>query len=271
RRCGRSSAGAVQNHGLTRLPKPDPRSSSARKPAPAEGAELAWQSTALRDSVNARVSKQRPSRRSPNSSHRAASRASRRDSAAFWRRRVFRNTYRRNGRTLRVNRWSVKVQHRGTRRTFSLAAPSRPQAAREAQSLCQTIRTVGWDAATQARQRNASTSIRQASGASRAGPTKSDARYWKERLVRRKYMEARMTRGNEFSVRIEHGGIDHYFPLGTDDVERAAAQALAIYRSIVTQGWEAAFEQFSREITVAVFWSTSPVACTYTTLFTFAG
>jgi len=80
-----------------------------------------------------------------------------------------------------------------------------------------------------------------------------------------------MTRGNEFSVRIEHGGIDHYFPLGTDDVERAAAQALAIYRSIVTQGWEAAFEQFSREITVAVFWSTSPVACTYTTLFTFAG
>jgi len=70
---------------------------------------------------------------------------------------------------------------------------------------------------------------------------------------------------------MEHEGAYQYFPLGTDDEERAAIEALNLYQTILTKGWEAAFQQFSREITVAIFWSTSPVACTYTTLFTFPG
>jgi len=195
----------------------------------------------------------------------------RRDSAAFWRRRVFRNSYTRDGRTLRVQRWSVKIQHRARRQTFSLNAVSRAEAAREAQSLCHIIRTEGWDAARQALGLGAVASGRPAPGTGRGGWSKSDARYWRERLIHSKYTEARLSRMQEFSVRIEHEGIDHYFPLGTDDPERAAAQALKIYEVIVTKGWEAAFHQFPREITLAIFWSTSPVACTYTTLFTFAG
>jgi len=70
-------------------------------------------------------------------------------------------------------------------------------------------------------------------------------------------------------VRMEDEGIYHYFPLGTEDEERAASSALKIYRTVATKGWDTAFQKFSREITVAIFWSTSPVACTYTTLFTF--
>jgi DNA-binding NarL/FixJ family response regulator len=69
-------------------------------------------------------------------------------------------------------------------------------------------------------------------------------------------------------VRIEDEGVYQYFPLGTDDAECAAARALSIYQTIKAKGWEAAFHEFSREITVAIFWSTSPVACTYTTLYT---
>ena len=192
-----------------------------------------------------------------------------RDSAAFWRRRVFRNTYTRDGRTLRVRRWSVKIQHRARRQTFSLTAVSRAEAAREAQSLCHIIRTEGWEAARQAPGLGALASARRASGTGRGGWSKSDPRYWRERLIHSKYRDARLLPIKEFTVRIEDGGTYRYFPLGTDDEERAAAEALKIYRRILTKGWEAAFRQFPREITVAIFWSTSPVACTYTTLFTF--
>ncbi|PYK99328.1 MAG: hypothetical protein DME19_09040 [Verrucomicrobia bacterium] len=194
-----------------------------------------------------------------------------RRSDAFWRRRVFRNTYTRKGRAIRVKKWSVKIQHRGRRRTFSLAARSRPEAAREAQSLYQLIRARGWEALARVYGRPGASSARPASSSRSHELSKSDRLYWKERLIRRKYMEARLTHSKEFSVRMDQEGIAHYFPLGTDDEERAAEEALKIYRTIATRGWETAFQQFSREITVAIFWSTSPVACTYTTLFTFPG
>jgi len=107
------------------------------------------------------------------------------------------------------------------------------------------------------------------SGPSRDEFSRSDVRYWQARLIQTKYSEARMTPNKEFSVRIEHKGVYQYFPLGTQEEAAAAAKGLKIYHAIVADGWEAAFRQFSREITVAIFWSTSPVACTYTTLFTF--
>ena len=170
---------------------------------------------------------------------------------------------------MRVKRWSVKIQHRGKRRTFTLATASRSEAAREARSIYQIIRAKGWEAAAQACGRPGLSFSRKASDGNHDELSKFDVCYWKERLIRRKYIDARLTQATEFSVRMEHEGGDHYFPLGTDDEERASGKALKIYQTIVTRGWEAAFQQFSREITVAIFWSTSPVACTYATLFTF--
>jgi DNA-binding NarL/FixJ family response regulator len=98
---------------------------------------------------------------------------------------------------------------------------------------------------------------------------KTDVRYWKSHLIQRRYTDlARPTPGNEYSARIEHEGIGYFFPLGSHDETRAAANAIKIYSTVVRHGWAAACQRFSREITVAVFWGLSPVACTYTTMFT---
>ena len=87
----------------------------------------------------------------------------------------------------------------------------------------------------------------------------------------RKYIDlAKLTPGNEYSALIEHEGTSFFFPLGADEQGRAAAKALEIYRSVVDHGWKATCARYSREITVAIFWSNNPVACTYTTLLTAA-
>jgi len=169
---------------------------------------------------------------------------------------------------LRVKKWSVKIQHEGKRRTFSLAAASKMKAAREAHGIYQVVRSGGWEAAARARAHTASPPTRRVSIPRRNELLKSDVRYWRERLIHSKYTEARPARPKEFSVRIEDEGVYQYFPLGTDDAECAAGRALKIYQTIRTKGWEAAFREFPREIAVAIFWSTSPVACTYTTLYT---
>lgn len=212
------------------------------------------------------MSKRRPSARRPGRGSRPQSAGS----LAAWQRRVFRNSYTRRGRTLRVRGWSVKLQHQGRRRTFSLKSRSRAMAAREAQSLCHGIRTRGWDSAPPA-QNPGAVPGRRGPAAARLESDRSDARYWQERLIHSKYMDARPDRRKEFSARIEHDGIYQYFPLETDQEGPAAGRALAVYRTVLSQGWEEAFRRFPREITVAIFWSTSPVACTYTTLFTFPG
>jgi DNA-binding NarL/FixJ family response regulator len=96
----------------------------------------------------------------------------------------------------------------------------------------------------------------------------SDRRFWRSRLIRRRYTEAiKFVRGPEYSTRIEHDGMSFFFPLGSDDEDRAAAKAAEIYSTVVGQGWKAAFERFPREITVAVFWVWNPLVCTYTTLY----
>jgi DNA-binding NarL/FixJ family response regulator len=73
---------------------------------------------------------------------------------------------------------------------------------------------------------------------------------------------------HELSVRIDHEGTGHYFPLGTPGCRLAARRALRIYRTIVGQGWEAANQHFSRELTVAFRWLDVPLAWTYTTIHT---
>ena len=98
--------------------------------------------------------------------------------------------------------------------------------------------------------------------------SKSNAHYWKARLIRRSYTEAiKLIRGQEYSTRIEHGGVSFFFPLGSDDEDRAALRAIQIHSTIANEGWQAACDRIPREITVAVFWGWNPMACTYTTLY----
>ncbi len=97
---------------------------------------------------------------------------------------------------------------------------------------------------------------------------KTDPRFWKSRLIRRRYTEAiQSVQESEYSTRIEHGGVSFFFPLGSDDEERAAAKAVEIHSTVVKKGWPAAYKMFPREITVAVFWVWNPLVCTYTTLY----
>jgi len=98
----------------------------------------------------------------------------------------------------------------------------------------------------------------------------TDARYWKTRLIQRKYCEPiQLAAGLEYSTRIEHDGRSFFFPLGSGNPNRAAERALQIHRTVVKEGWTTACARHSREIAAAIFWSWSPIACTYTTLYTF--
>jgi DNA-binding NarL/FixJ family response regulator len=188
----------------------------------------------------------------------------RRTTLRYWAARLARASYTRGGRLIRLRTWTVKIQHRGRRHTFSLGALPRQAAARRARALYQAIVTRGWDAVLGGR---ATRAVR--------GPTTGPVapalhpRYWRRRLLARRYTEGlRPRHAGELSARIEHGGESHYFPLGTADAARAARQAAHIYRTVLTAGWAAARAAFPREITVAVFWATSPLAVTYTTLYT---
>src|SRR5512137_861694 len=93
-----------------------------------------------------------------------------------WLRRVFHNTYTRRGRRIAVRGWSVKLQYRGQRRTFSLTASTRLGAAAEARAIQEKISSEGWEAV-----------VRQY-GSRRGGAyPRADAGYWKERLLLRNY------------------------------------------------------------------------------------
>ena len=99
-----------------------------------------------------------------------------------------------------------------------------------------------------------------------------DADYWAQRLIHREYtMGVHPRVPQELSVRIDHAGSGHYFPLGTDDPRLAATRALRTYQTIVSHGWEMANRQFSRELTVAFRWLDVPLAWTYTTIHTQPG
>jgi DNA-binding NarL/FixJ family response regulator len=186
-------------------------------------------------------------------------------SIRYWSERLYRNSYTRAGRLLRVRGWSVKIQHEGRRRTFSLGAVPRSLAARRARALHRTIVTRGWEAVLAH-----PFALPRTSGGRGAPPVNAaQARYWQRRLLTRRYTEGlRPQLAGELSVRIEHAGQSRYFPLGTADRAAAARRAAEIYRTLVAEGWHHVARRIAREITVAVFWSHEPLACTYTTLFT---
>lgn len=186
--------------------------------------------------------------------------------AAYWRGRIFKNTFTRNGQRTALRGWSVKIQHQGQRRTFSLAARNRTVGAREAWQLHRTILTHGW-AAVAPRTSSLGGKASDPAGETRSGAVgRLDADHWKRRLLHRKHLEPVDARApREFSVRIEHARTSHYFPLGTDDETAAAEQARCIYQTVVEAGWAIANEKFPRELTLALRWLDNPLAWTYTT------
>jgi DNA-binding NarL/FixJ family response regulator len=187
----------------------------------------------------------------------------------YWRERLFKNSFTYRGDRHQVRHWSVKIQHFGTRKTFSLQAIDEKQAATEACGLYKAIVNRGWERVIAERaDRNAEA---QQSASEVASPKQNgnDASYWAQRLIHRKYTQAfRPNADREFSVRVEHAGTSYYFPLESDKEKVAAKNAARIYRAVATQGWESACKRFSRELSVAFRWSDNPLAWTYTTVLT---
>lgn len=202
------------------------------------------------------VSKNRPSNRAVRAIAAERCPAPTKGDVAYWRRRLFRNSYTYKGRLARVRSWSVKLQHRGERRTFSLTASRKDDAAQEAHQLYQKLVKEGWEA------------VGPEPSRLRAVP-RSDATFWKQRLVRRPHHDPTApVPANGFSVRIVHEGAAWYFPLGSDDERHAAERARRIHLTVFHQGWAAACSAFSRELAVAVHWAANPLVWTYATLHT---
>ena len=185
----------------------------------------------------------------------------------YWRKRLFKCRYTYKGERFETRNWSVKIQYRGRRKTFALRSNRRSQAAVEACELYRALVSRGWEGAIrQGGRKPLQTSFWPAEPLS-PDADKFNASYWEQSLIHREYtMRLEPGVSRELSVRIDHAGTGHYFPLGTDNHRRAARAALRIYQTIASQGWEAANKRYSRELTVAFRWFDSPLAWTYTTV-----
>jgi len=185
-----------------------------------------------------------------------------------WRRRLFRNTYRRAGRTRELHHWSVKIQHRGVRRTLTLRAGDPDAAAREAAALYQRIIAGGW-AALPAEPPPHGSSGESAAPAAASGRSKTAAQFARLRLTTR----ARPGGGEieDILAHLDHAGRSHHFPLGTAEPAEALRRARRIQRALASHGLDEACRRFARELTLALHWSANPVAWTYFTLQTAPG
>src|ERR1051326_4236954 len=63
----------------------------------------------------------------------------------YWKDRLFRNSFTYRGDRHEVRHWSVKIQHLGARKTFSLRAADEKQAAAEACGIYKAILNRGWE------------------------------------------------------------------------------------------------------------------------------
>jgi DNA-binding NarL/FixJ family response regulator len=160
---------------------------------------------------------------------------------------------------MKVEGWSVKIQHQGRRHTFSLGTTDREAAAIEAKAIYETIIAEGWDAALKNEK-------------DWSGFPKTDPRFWKEQLMVRRYrFPASSDPEKSFAARIGHTGNAYFFPLAISDPEKAASVAGRIYCTIVKRGWEVASQLFPRELIVAFEWCADPIMWTYTTVHTLVG
>ncbi|HXC99469.1 MAG TPA: response regulator transcription factor [Verrucomicrobiae bacterium] len=95
---------------------------------------------------------------------------------------------------------------------------------------------------------------------------------WKVRLILRRYrFPASGESEQDLAVRIDHAGTGYFFPLGTPDLETAAAKAARIYQTATKKGWNSVFKLFPRELIVSFEWCANPVLWTYTTIHTLVG
>src|SRR5438093_2821057 len=119
----------------------------------------------------------------------------------YWRHRLFRNTFTHRGKRFEINHWSVKIQHRGTRKTFSFRGRDRDRAAREACQLYQSILEHGWHNLN-ASHRDKEMAAQARRESSTLGPQYGlNPQYWAQRLVHRKYTETlHPAAGQELSV-----------------------------------------------------------------------
>src|SRR6266850_3081792 len=147
----------------------------------------------------------------------------------YWRDRLFKNSFTYKGKRFQVSHWSVKIQHLGSRKTYSLRARDAAEAAAEACQLYKAIVTRGRQSVA-ARARGKDTESHPAPGAlSAPGEDGFDASYWERRLIHRKYTETlHSSADRELSVRIDQAGISHYFPLGTENRKLASSRAVRI-------------------------------------------
>lgn len=210
------------------------------------------------------MSKQRPSVRPGEGHPRLAPRGR---SRSVWRQRVFKNTYTRDGQLKSVKSWSVKIQYQGRRRAFSLRGRNREAAAAEAQAIYRVLVRKGWEGLSRAYSISESRRGAPARVARGEPWPKTDARYWRLRLLHRKQPPPFFDGpAAPWSVRIEQDGSSNYFPLGPSDEKAAAAQAAEIYRTSLRGGWEEACRRYPREVTLGFHWAADPLAWTYTTL-----
>jgi len=190
---------------------------------------------------------------------------------AYWRRRLFKPQYTYRGRRRQARNWAVKIQHRGTRRTFTLQSPHPTAAAEEACELYRRIRADGWRQlrAVGDRWPQLLGSARRGEAGARPEIDRLPPSDWAQRLVTRMHtMKFQSEVMPEFTVHVEHGGTRGYFPLGTADRALAARRARRIHAMVVERGWPAANTRFRRELTVAFRWTDNPLAWTYATVHT---
>src|SRR5215813_8450050 len=105
----------------------------------------------------------------------------------YWKDRLFRNSFTYQGDRHEVRHWSVKIQHRGARKTFSLRAADEKQAAAEACGIYKAIVNRGWESVIAERtEKNTEVPLvaREVASAKQNG---NDAGYWAQRLIHRKY------------------------------------------------------------------------------------
>src|SRR5882672_2810390 len=213
------------------------------------------------------MGKKRPRANRPGRSVRGRSRS--KMEPEYWQARLFKNSFTYRGDRHEVRHWSVKIQHFGIRKTFSLRAIDQKQAATEACGLYKAIVNQGWETVIAERMEKTAEAGAATNGVASATRNRNDVGYWTQRLIHRKYTETfRPNAEREFSVRVEHAGTSYYFPLGSDKEKVGAKNAARIYREVVGKGWDTACKRFPRELSVAFRWSDNPLAWTYTTVLT---
>jgi DNA-binding NarL/FixJ family response regulator len=101
---------------------------------------------------------------------------------------------------------------------------------------------------------------------------KTHVSYWKERLIARRYrFPASGEADGDLAAYVNNSQGGYFFPLGSADVETAAAKACRIYQIATEKGWDDVSREFSRELIVSFEWCTNPVLWTYTTIHTLVG